>query len=157
MFRLEGRPRIERAIDWTTRHPMGAPFVLGLGAVAAVVAPFMITRALIDIAAIAGPLGPLVAIAVVVFAFLPYAAFVGTVVPGYVVGRSRGNGWLAAAGLVAPLAIPVAIGTSVMLGNYGGSALVAPFMLPLFFIPFWLGLRRGRASQRRLGLATAPG
>jgi hypothetical protein len=156
MFRLEGRPRVERAIEWTSRHPSGGPFLWGLGAVAMAAAPIPIAIGLGNLADISGPLRILFAVPAIAVVLLPYPAFVATFVPGYVVGRSRGNGWLAAAGLVAPLAIPVAVATMGMLRSYGGSALVTPLTMAPFFIPFWLGLRRGRASGRRRSVA-APG
>ncbi|HEX2756033.1 MAG TPA: hypothetical protein VHM48_11245 [Candidatus Limnocylindrales bacterium] len=153
MLRLEGRKRIEQAVDWTARHHHVGPFAVGLAATLAVLLPIPVGGSVFTLAADNPVVGPLTGILGVVLSCTVYPMYAGTAVAGYVVGRSSTDrrAWrLAVGGSLIPIAIPLLLLWYEALRNYGGSSLVLPVMIPLLYIPFQLGHRRGLQTAQRL-------
>ena len=148
---LEAKRRIEQAAEWTARHRLVGPLGLGFVVVGAVLVPYSVAIALAMVAngttnVAAGAIARVTA-AVLFLTTLPF--FVGTSVPGYIVGRSG----VGQAGLLLPVGImiaPFVVPFAVLFKTYGGSALGIFVVAPIFFIPFAIGYRRGRRAQRRV-------
>lgn len=150
MPRLEARRRIEQAAEWTARHRLVGPLGWGFVVVGALLVPSLVAIALANVAdgttnAALGAIATLIALALRL-TLLPF--FVGTSVPGYIVGRSgvSQTGLLLPVGvMVAPFVVPFAL----LVNTYGGGAVGIFVVAPIFLIPFAIGYRRGRRAQPR--------
>jgi hypothetical protein len=161
---LKAKRSLDQTAQWTARHRFVGPLGLGFAFWGALLV--VDTGAVVLALVVVGRDGLAsdgTNMALAVALGLPSVAlYVGTSVPGYIVGRAgvgRAGLLLSVGGLIAPFALEVVLLAFTSLGmKSSGIAMLLglPVVVVVWLTPFAIGYRRGRRAERRAAETLLP-